>query len=236
MEWTALSSFCLECWSWSFSLVLNIWYSDFVKEWSAQSSSFLECSSWTFSQVSIFCDGMDCFIILMFRMPILVFFSILFFYSLVYSLILWRTGPLNHRPFCNANLDLFLHSQYFIVWFCAGMVCSIILLFGMLILVFLSILIFNWKMTKGEYRKIRYMSLLHNLIIYGNSWNYVQALKDHLSHCKICDLKQTKFHIRWTQKPGKLFGFFSATSRLLSFFLWYVFSLVSDIICNLKQR
>jgi len=31
----------------------------------------------------------------------------------------------------------------------AGMVCSIAILFGMLMLVFLSILIFNWKMTKG---------------------------------------------------------------------------------------
>ena len=31
----------------------------------------------------------------------------------------------------------------------AGMVCSIAILFGMLILVFVSILIFNWKMTKG---------------------------------------------------------------------------------------
>ena len=31
----------------------------------------------------------------------------------------------------------------------AGMVCSIAILFGMLVLVFLSILIFNWKMTKG---------------------------------------------------------------------------------------
>ena len=30
-----------------------------------------------------------------------------------------------------------------------GMVCSIALLFGMLIFVFLSILVFNWKMTKG---------------------------------------------------------------------------------------
>jgi hypothetical protein len=31
-----------------------------------------------------------------------------------------------------------------------GMVCSITLLFAMLILVFLSILLSNWKMTKGE--------------------------------------------------------------------------------------
>lgn len=31
----------------------------------------------------------------------------------------------------------------------AGMVCSIAILFGMLVLVFMSILIFNWKMTKG---------------------------------------------------------------------------------------
>ena len=30
-----------------------------------------------------------------------------------------------------------------------GMVCSIAILFMMLILVFMSILIFNWKMTKG---------------------------------------------------------------------------------------
>ena len=30
-----------------------------------------------------------------------------------------------------------------------GMVCSIAILFGMLMLVFFSILIFNWKMTKG---------------------------------------------------------------------------------------
>ena len=30
-----------------------------------------------------------------------------------------------------------------------GMVCSIAILFGMLLLVFFSILIFNWKMTKG---------------------------------------------------------------------------------------
>ena len=29
-----------------------------------------------------------------------------------------------------------------------GMVCSIAILFGMLMLVFFSILIFNWKMTK----------------------------------------------------------------------------------------
>ncbi len=119
-------------------------------------------------------------------------------------------------------------------WFCEGMVCSIILLFGMLILVFLSILIFNWKMTKGEYWKIRYMSLLHNLIIYGNSWNYVQALKDHLSHCKICELKQS-FISHWTQKSGKLFRCSKATSRLISFFFWYVISLVFDVICNLKQ-
>ena len=31
----------------------------------------------------------------------------------------------------------------------SGMVCSIAILFGMLMLVFFSILIFNWKMTKG---------------------------------------------------------------------------------------
>ncbi len=31
----------------------------------------------------------------------------------------------------------------------SGMVCSIAILFGMLLLVFFSILIFNWKMTKG---------------------------------------------------------------------------------------
>uniref|UniRef100_A0A0K2UYG8 Sodium/calcium exchanger membrane region domain-containing protein n=2 Tax=Lepeophtheirus salmonis TaxID=72036 RepID=A0A0K2UYG8_LEPSM len=31
----------------------------------------------------------------------------------------------------------------------AGMVCSITILFGMLLLVFFSILLFNWKMTKG---------------------------------------------------------------------------------------
>ena len=30
-----------------------------------------------------------------------------------------------------------------------GMVCSITILFGMLMLVFFSILLFNWKMTKG---------------------------------------------------------------------------------------
>ena len=30
-----------------------------------------------------------------------------------------------------------------------GMVCSIAILFGMLMLVFFSILIFNWKMTKA---------------------------------------------------------------------------------------
>ena len=30
-----------------------------------------------------------------------------------------------------------------------GMICSIAILFGMLLLVFFSILIFNWKMTKG---------------------------------------------------------------------------------------
>ncbi len=29
------------------------------------------------------------------------------------------------------------------------MICSIAILFGMLLLVFFSILIFNWKMTKG---------------------------------------------------------------------------------------
>ena len=32
-----------------------------------------------------------------------------------------------------------------------GMVCSIALLFLMLVLVFFSILIFNWKMTKGKF-------------------------------------------------------------------------------------
>ena len=31
----------------------------------------------------------------------------------------------------------------------AGMACSITILFGMLLLVFFSILLFNWKMTKG---------------------------------------------------------------------------------------
>jgi hypothetical protein len=39
---------------------------------------------------------------------------------------------------------------YTVLNYNSGMVCSIILLFGMLVLVFFSILIFNWKMTKGE--------------------------------------------------------------------------------------
>ena len=45
----------------------------------------------------------------------------------------------------------------------AGMVCSITLLFCMLMLVFFSILLFNWKMTKGKTQSNRTNLLTLNL-------------------------------------------------------------------------
>ena len=53
--------------------------------------------------------------------------------------------------FCSLPLPWFLFTLVFqkpVPVSAEGMVCSIVLLFMMLVMVFLSILIFNWKMTK----------------------------------------------------------------------------------------
>ena len=96
------STFCLKCLSWS-SYVSQYCILYSLIMWS------IKCAHLGLSLFSVFCDGMDCFIILMFRMLILVFVGILLF-SIFYSLILGRNGLIHHPFVKNVNLGLFHYS------------------------------------------------------------------------------------------------------------------------------
>jgi len=56
-----------------------------------------------------------------------------------------------------------------------GMVCSIAILFGMLVLVFLSILIFNWKMTKGMGFSMFVFYFIFVLVSLGFEYNFYKC-------------------------------------------------------------